>query len=179
MYMNVAVVHQKSLNPEKEIVPAAILYYHVEDPMIDAKKEMIADDINKEIIGKLKMTGLVNDDQAIIRMLDKGLTSRSDVIPVALKKDGGFMRESAVASMQEYSAISHYVNRKVKEFGKRILEGDIQVNPYEDGQRLSCTYCAYRSICGFDEKIQGYSRRKLTMSSDEALAEIMREDSEN
>ena len=176
MYMNVAMATQKKLSPEKEVIPAAILYYHVDDPMVDAKTEMIADDINKEIIGKLKMTGLVNDDQAIIQMLDNGLTSRSDIIPVGIKKDGGYTRESMIASKQQYSAISSFVNRKIRDFGRRILDGDIQVNPYEDGLKQSCTYCTYRSICGFDEKIQGYTKRKLTISPEEALNEIMREE---
>ena len=176
MYMNVAMATQKKAFADKEIIPAAILYYHVQDPMVDASQEKLAEDINKEIIGKLKMTGLVNDDQAIIQMLDHGLTSRSDIIPVGIKKDGGFTRESAVASEEQYRAISNYVNGKVRDFGRRILEGDISVNPYEDGQRQSCTYCSYRSICGFDERISGFEKRKLTLSPDEALAEIMKEE---
>ncbi len=179
MYMNVAMAVEKKLNPEKEIIPAAILYYHVEDPMVDAKEEIIAEDINSEIISKLKMTGLVNDDRAIVEMLDNGLTSKSDIIPVEIKKDGEYSKRSLVASMEQYSAISGYVNRKVKDFGKRILDGDIKVNPYEDDKRQSCTYCVYKSICGYDEKIRGFDRRKLTMTPEEALNEIMRESGEH
>jgi ATP-dependent helicase/nuclease subunit B len=124
------------------------------------------------------MTGLVNDDQEIIKMLDKEMTSRSDIIPVEIKKDGDFSARSSVATSQQYSAISGFVNRKVREFGKRILDGDIQINPYEDekSKRQACTYCAYRSICGYDEKIRGFEKRKLTLSDNDAMDLIMKED---
>ncbi len=178
MYMNVAMATQKKLSPEKEVIPAAILYYHVEDPMVDAKEEMIADDINNKIKNELKMTGLVNGDQTIIQMLDNGLNSKSDIIPVGINKDGSFSAYSQVATGEQYSAISGFVNRKIREFGKRILNGDIQIDPYEDDKRSSCTYCSFRSICGYDEKINGFKKRKLGISPNEALEQIMREDSE-
>ncbi len=173
MYMNVAVATQKNKNPDKDVIPAAILYYRVDDPLVDAGGEMIADDINKEIIGKLKMTGLVNDDQEIIKMLDKEMTSRSDIIPVEIKKDGSLSARSQTASMQQYTAITNYVNRTVKDFGKRILDGDIAINPYEEKNSGSCTFCPYRSICGFDERIAGFKKRSLDVSADEAMSRIL------
>ncbi len=175
MYMNVAVAHQKSLNPGKEIVPAAILYYHVEDPMVEGKADTVTDDINNEIISQLKMTGLVNDNTEIIKKLDSGFSTKSDIIPVEFKKDGTPTARSQTASEQEYSAISSYVNKKIKEFGRKILDGDITINPYDDGKRQSCTYCTYRHICGFDERIRGFATRKLDMSPDEAMAKIITE----
>ena len=147
--------------------------------MAEGKTELIADDINKEIIGKLKMTGLVNEDTDIIRMLDKGITTGSDIIPVGLKKDGTLTAASQTASMAEYNAISRFVNKKIKEFGRNILNGDISVNPAEMGSSGSCTYCSYRSICGYDEKISGFSKRKLDISADEAMAKIINEGGDN
>ena len=37
----------------------------------------------------------------------------------------------------------------------------------------SCTYCDYKHICGFDERISGYKKRKLDITSDEAMMRIM------
>ncbi len=178
MYMNVALAAEKRAEGNREVVPAAILYYHVNDPMIDGKDNTAEADINKEIISKLKMTGLVNDDRDVIRLLDSEMTNKSDIIPVEYKKDGSLMARSQTASQDEYSAITRYVNGKIKEFGKRILAGDIEINPYEFGDRGACTYCAYKSICGYDEKIRGFSKRKLDMSKDEAMARIVEETAE-
>ncbi|WP_051151037.1 PD-(D/E)XK nuclease family protein [Butyrivibrio sp. VCB2006] len=172
MYMNVATAVEKKISGGKDVVPAAILYYHVDDPMAEGKNDMQPDDINEAIREELKMTGLVSDNNDIIQMLDTGLTSKSDVIPVAYKKDGGFTANSQVISNQDYSAISNFVNKKIKEFGTRILDGDIKVNPYEAGTRNSCTYCQYRSICGYDNKISGYETRKLDMDEGAAMEAI-------
>ncbi len=175
MYMNVASAMAEKNSEGKEVVPAAILYYHVDDPMVDGTENMVTDDINNEIISKLKMTGLVNDDREIIRLLDSGMNTKSDIIPVEYKKDGSLKSSSQTASSEEYRAISGYVNKKIREFGKRILDGDISVNPYEDGMRGSCTFCSYRGICGYDEKISGFSKRMLDLDEDAAMERIMSE----
>lgn len=35
------------------------------------------------------------------------------------------------------------------------------MNPYELGDKTPCGYCPYQSVCGFDEKIDGFSYRRL------------------
>ena len=175
MYMNVAAAAQKKLKEGKEVVPAAILYYQVDDPIVEGKNGSVTDDINKEIISKLKMTGLVNENVDIIRMLDGDISAQSDIIPVKLKTNGSPDANSQTASAEEYAAISAFVEKKIRQFGKNIINGDISVNPYESGNTSSCTYCTYRSICGFDERISGYNRRKLDISKDEAMARIISE----
>jgi len=179
MYMNVASAVQKKLSPGKEVVPAAILYYHVTDPVVDGKEGMITDDINKAVIDKLKMTGLVNENMDIVKLLDKDISGTSDIIPVMIKKDGGFGARSQTATREEYQAISNFVGRKIKEFGKNILDGDISVNPYVRDNSDSCTYCSYRSICGYDDRIKGYKKRNLDLTPEEALSIIVSEAGEN
>lgn len=179
VYMDVACASRKKALGEKDVVPAAILYYHVEDPMLEKDAETVTDDINSEIISKLKMTGLVNDNPDIIHMLDESLTTRSDIIPVEYKKDGTLTARSQTATSQEYAAISRFAGRKIREFGRRILEGEIGVNPYETSTRDSCRYCDFRSICRYDEKIKGFRKRKLDISADDAKAAILEEDSRN
>jgi len=76
---------------------------------------------------------------------------------------------STTVTLDDYEAISKFVDSKIKDFGNRILQGEIKVNPYEMGDITSCTYCSYRSICGYDEKISGYSMRELNIKSDEAM----------
>ncbi len=179
MYMNVASAVQKKLSPDKEVVPAAILYYHVTDPVVDGKEGMITDDINKAVIDKLKMTGLVNENMDIVKLLDKDISGTSDIIPVMIKKDGEFGARSQTATKEEYQAISSFVGRKIKEFGKNILGGDISVNPYVKDNSDSCTYCSYRSICGYDDRIKGYKKRNLDLTPEEALSIIVSEAGEN
>ncbi len=175
MYMNVATAVEKKLSGGKEAVPSAILYYHVDDPVVEGKNDIQPDDINQAIKEELKMTGLVSENMDVIQYLDEGLTAKSDVIPVELKKDGSIGSRSQTIADDDYKAVKGYVNDKIREFGKRILNGDIEINPYCRDSKKPCTFCSFKSICGYDEKIPGFNTRDLDMKDDEAMEAIRQE----
>ncbi len=176
MYMNVATAASKKIFAGKEAVPAAILYYHVDDPMVSGSGDLQPDVINSEIIKALRTTGLVNENRDIINMLDGSINGTSDVIPVGFNKSGDVTAASSTVTNEDYSAITRYVDKKIREFGRNILNGDIKINPYEMDGKGACKYCEYKGICGFDEKIPGYSRRKLDLDDKEAM-ELIRNES--
>ncbi|MBO5144955.1 MAG: helicase-exonuclease AddAB subunit AddB [Lachnospiraceae bacterium] len=154
VYMNAAVEVEKRKNPDTRVIPAAMLYYHVNDPMTETDKgEPDIAEIEAAILDELKMTGMVSDDEEVIRLLDRDFETKSSIIPVAKKKDGSFTQASAVLSKEDFAAISDYVNYKIKELGTSILDGEIGLNPYEQKESNACTYCAYQSVCGFDKKL--------------------------
>ncbi len=171
VYMNAAVEMEAKKHPDKEVVPAALLYYHIDDPTVEAAVELTDEEINQQIQSKLRMNGVVNGAPDIVERLDRYLQDKSDVIPVEKKKDGSFSARSSVMSGEELRVVSDYVNRKVKEIGRDILDGKIALNPYEKGVNEACTYCAYRKVCGFDGRIAGYEKRSL---EDLDKAEIFR-----
>lgn len=161
VYLNAAMELQKKQHPQKEVVPAALLYYHVYDPLITPEKELSPEEIKERILAELKMNGVVNEEEKIVNLLDRTFENKSDVIPVERKKDGSFSARSSVMSREELEQVSAYVNQKIYKIGTEILHGSIALNPYEKGQSSACTYCAYKSVCGFDSKIPGYKKRKL------------------
>lgn len=176
VYMNAAMEQQKKKNPAKEIIPAAILYYHVHDPLIMPERELSEEEIQEKILASLQMNGVVNEEEKIVNLLDRTFDTKSDVIPVERKKDGSLSARSSVMSREELQAVSTYVNQKIYQIGTRILQGDIAINPYEKGKTEACTYCAYKSVCGFDGKIPGYKKRKLdNLSKEEAMERIEEE----
>ena len=170
VYMNVATEMEQRKSPGKEIVPAALLYYHVNDPLIREEKELSPEEINQRLLKELRMTGLVSDREEVLSHLDHDFTDKSVVIPAERKKDGSFTASSGVISAEDYKVISEYVSEKMREFGREILAGNIAVNPCEQGMKNACTYCSFRGICGFDEKIPGYETRMLPgLTGEEAL----------
>ena len=50
-YLNAAMEMQQREHPEQEIIPAGILYYHIDDPLIEKKGDMTPEEINRKIIG--------------------------------------------------------------------------------------------------------------------------------
>ena len=143
VYLNAAMEMQEKANPEKQIMPAGILYYHIDDPLVEANKQDTPEDINKRIISQLTMKGLVNSDETVIRLMDQEFEKSSDVIPVSRLKSGELSSKSSVASTEEFQIISDYVNYKIKEMGTEILSGNIQARPQD------CTYCNYRTVCHY------------------------------
>lgn len=175
VYMNAAMELESRKHPDKEIVPAALLYYHIDDPTIETPVELTQEQINEEILTKLRMNGVVNSDPAVVERLDRFLQDKSKVIPVEKKKDGSFSARSGILSREELQVVSSYVDTKIREIGREILDGKIAANPYEKGNEEACTYCAYKKVCGFDGSIPGYEKRQLEDLDKQTLMQRMQE----
>ena len=165
IYLSAAMDFLSSQNKDKEIIPAGILYYHIDDPIV-AKSNQVDEDIYKS----LKMNGLVNDDKEAIGLMDSNMAGadgtlrggvKSDIIPEDTNKEGELSNRSAVASGKQIKMLLDYVNRKLVEDKDNILDGDTRLNPYKSGGNSACKYCEFRSACGFDPRLPGYSYRNL------------------
>ena len=120
---------------------------------------------------------MINRDGEVIRHLDSGLEmGTSMAIPVGKNKDGSLAWYSKVLSGEELELLSDFAKKKMKEIGNAIMDGDAKVNPYKMGDRTSCTYCRYKGICGFDEKLPGFEYRKLEKFDNKKALEKMREE---
>lgn len=175
VYMNAAMELVAKKYPDKEVVPAALLYYHVEDPMVEVEGGAGEEDINEMIQKQLRMSGVVNARDTIVELLDKEMTDKSLVIPVERKRDGSFSARSSVMSGEELALVSDYVNAKVREIGREILAGHKEINPYETAKKDACEYCAYKKVCGFDGSLPGYEKRLLGESEQAVIYEKMKE----
>ena len=175
VYMNAAMELESRKHPDKEIVPAALLYYHIDDPTIETPVELTDEQINEQILAKLRMNGVVNSDPEVVERLDHYLQDKSAVIPVEKKKDGSFSARSGILSREEMQLVSAYVDAKIRDICREILDGKIAANPYEKGNEEACTYCAYKKVCGFDGSIPGYEKRQLEDLDKQTLMQRMQE----
>ena len=137
--------------------------------------ELTDEQINEQILAKLRMNGVVNSDPGVVERLDRYMQDKSVVIPVEKKKDGSFSARSGVLSREEMQLISSYVDAKIRSIGREILDGKIAANPYEKGNEEACTYCAYKKVCGFDGSIPGYEKRQLEDLDKQTLMQRMQE----
>ncbi len=180
VYLSAAMDYLAKRYPTKEIVPSGIFYYHIEDPIV-AKSEQVEEDIYRS----LRMNGLVNSDSKVVALMDTKLegpdhtlrpSAKSEIIPIETNKEGGLAKRSQVASKQQIKALVDYVNHKLVEDSRQIMSGDTRLNPYRSDKQIACTYCEYRSACGFDQKLPGHAYRNLAKkSSEEIKAEIFGE----
>jgi len=176
VYMNAAMELEARRHPGKEIVPAAMLYYHVTDPMVESQVELSPQEVNERILEQLRMNGVVCGEEDVIQRLDREMGDKSTVIPVEKKKDGSYSARSSVMSSRELGLVSAYVSHKVRQIGREILAGHKEINPYEKGSSEACAYCVYKKVCGFDPGIPGYHKRLLKELDKQEAFESMEEE---
>ncbi len=164
IYMNAAMEIERKEYPERELVPGAVFYYHIDDPVIEADGELTEEEYKAALLKALRPDGLVNREEEVYRALDDEFEEKSDVIPVQLTKKGAIHeRNSKVADTAEFELIERYVRAKIEQCGKAIFDGKVTVDPYvaASGMEASCTYCPYAAVCGLDLKLPGYQIRTL------------------
>lgn len=176
VYMNAAVEMEQKKHPGKKIVPAAMLYYHIDDPMVEDSGGMTPEQVNAMLLQELKMTGIVNENDEAVSLLDSEFTEKSEILPLERKKDGSFSARSSVITEGDMQVVSDYVNHKIRQIGAGILDGTISASPCEHNGNQACTYCAYKNVCGYDSRIGGYQMRKLEkLGTEEALMYMRKE----
>ena len=117
VYMDAVTEMAQHHYPDKEIVPAGILYYNIADPLAEKKGQPDPEKIDAEILKKLRMNGLVNSELEVVRHLDRTIEKESDVIPVVLKDGEVQAGRSSVANRERFARLSQFVHRKLKEAG--------------------------------------------------------------
>jgi ATP-dependent helicase/nuclease subunit B len=178
-YLDIIMSHSIALIGS-EAIPAGVLYFHVHNPMINAKKIITLEDLEQEMLKKFKMNGLMLDEENAIKLMDHTLeTGKSIVVPAEIKKDGTLSKRSKVASMQEFTDIRNYVRQMYVKTGNAITEGNVQISPYKMKDRSPCTFCSYKSVCQFDESMEKNQYRMLAPHSKEQALELMRKEAGN
>ncbi len=177
VYLNTAMEYLRVRYPGREIVPAGIFYFHLDDPMLaDAGADV--EEIQNALLKRMKPSGLVNADPAVLIRMDRGLAEggTSEVVPVSLNRDGSVSKKSKNAvSPEAFDELMQYVRVIMDDAACRMTEGIIEVNPYRMKDRTGCDHCRYRGVCGFDLRIPGVAFREERLLPDEDALALMRE----
>lgn len=143
-------------NPDKEILPSAVFYYHIDNPVVELSKEYTKEEIHEKFLASLKPTGLILNEKEVVEALDKKLANpgtSSNLVNLSTKVDGSLKSSGSLLSKEDMDYLLEFVEKKVKETAELMRGGDIKKNPYRYGDKNGCDYCGYRSICGFDESM--------------------------
>ena len=137
-----------------ECMPGAILYFKIDNPIIQSKKALSEEEIQTEVLKKLKMDGLLLKDAKVVKAMDNEMETYSLIVPAAFKKDGDFTSTSAVVTKEQFDILRKYVNDKMIEICEEMLSGDIKIEPCKSSKVTYCDYCDYSSICQFDTSLK-------------------------
>ncbi len=174
VYLNAALEVEKKHNHGKEVEPAGVFYYRMKDPIVEKEKNDVV--LEEKILKELKLDGIINAREEVIDHLEHNLSGTSYLNPIGRNKDGSLNRYSKVLEPEEFYAMLNYTKKKEAELKYRIFAGEAAANPYELDGNTGCDYCAYRDICGFDPRLDGYEFRTLEKYSKEEAIRRMEEE---
>ncbi len=169
VYLEQAVEGLAKERADMHVIPAAVFYYHIKDPII----KLGSPDEDEELERKKQMrpVGIISSAQEVVSGLDGSFDTESDVVRIKKKKDGGFTKSADVCGEDELRALCRFAGKKTGELAGRIMDGEIGASPLGAD---TCIYCAFRESCGFDKKLKGCVVRKLP-DKDESWKKIMEE----
>lgn len=150
-------------------VPGAILYFKIDDPILEGEDFADEDAIKEKLLKSLKMKGLLLKNAEVVRAMDSGMEKYSLVIPATFKKDGNFDSKSSVATEEEFDLLREYVNIKMTELCTEMLSGKIKIEPIKYEKKNGCTYCEYSAICQFDTSIEDNNFKFISKKSDDYI----------
>lgn len=158
VYLDAVMELEQRLHPDKEVVPAGVYYYQIQEPFVESTAALPEEELEKKLLNELKL---------------KGLTNSGNHVPEHMESVGGIS-----VTPEEFRVLQHHVRRKVREFGSGILSGEIPASPYRTEKQTACERCAFAAVCGFDPGLPGYRYRRLRSMDTETLWEKMREEEE-
>lgn len=178
MYMSSLIKEELVENHETKIGGA--FYFDINDPLINA--DVVAEASYEDKIFKdLSLKGYVLEDMKVIKNIDDEIEKNmtSNIIPVALKKDGGLTEKSKALNADEYKLVLKKVEHIAAELSNEILKGKIDINPYRKGlNKTPCSYCSYKTVCQFDSSIDGNKYRFIKKTSkDEIVSQLLIDES--
>ena len=149
-----AIIKNSKYILEKQVIPGAVLYFKVDDPIIKSKKEMTTEEVENEVLEELKLKGLVLKNAKVVKAMDRDIEGYSLVIPAGFKDGEEFKSTSDVVTEEEFTLLREYVNKKMISLCEDMLCGDIKIEPTKQSSRNYCEYCNFSSICQFDTSIK-------------------------
>jgi len=146
------VTYLDAVSKQDNFSPSGILYMGLIDNKATSKINPTDEEIKQEIRKKFRMNGIVLANVDVVKMMDTTLdTGTSDIIPVSLKQDGTISEsKSSIMKEKEFEELQKRVSETIKQIGKEILSGNIDIKPYNYKNQTGCDYCEYKSICMFN-----------------------------
>lgn len=161
---------------QEKVLPAGVLYFRLDDPMIKTSGEMNNEELQFAIMKVLKMNGLILKNISVVNGMDSELSGTSDIIPVSINKDNSISNRSSCADNNDFDTLRKYVKKSIKKICTEILDGKVAVSPYKKKGEVPCRYCSFSSVCQFDETIPGNKYRILKEKKEEEFWESMKEE---
>lgn len=132
-------------------------FFPVSDVILGAGNNMTDGEIASKLDSATKMKGIIIDDKEILDAFDKITVNRA----------------GHKTSAEQFSALSAYLKKVIKDLWTDILRGNIDANPYKKGTYTPCMYCPYGSVCRISSGNSGCSYNEIDKLDDKSAWNII------
>ena len=151
MLIYLLTVWKNGTNRYGKVLPAGLLYMPSTTPMHKADGKPDAATLEASHTKAMRMNGLLLDDKQVLRAMEADV--KGVFIPVKMKNDGDLYAGSPVASLAEFGLLGKKVEAILTDMASTLRRGDIDAAPFSPKGDVSpsCTYCAYKAVCGHED----------------------------
>ncbi len=134
----------------KPIEEAGVLYVPARDELIRAPQRPTDEEILAEKAKKLRRSGLILNDEDVIRAMEHSEEGYS-YLPIKLNKEGEIAGD-ALTSAEQLGQLSAYVEELLGGMARELKRGSILADPwFKSENEGACVTCSYYDACHFDE----------------------------
>lgn len=148
------VIENSGLSEAKQsLEPGGIFYLSTKDIFINAEEEISDDKLDAEIEKQSQMAGYILGDQEVETLYP----------PKSPQKR---------LTKENHDSLMAYLDASIKKIGEEIFGGVNTILPYYRDNNLSCGFCPYESLCGYEEGLQGKAKILYPIKEEAAEAKI-------
>lgn len=174
-YMD-AIWENEEQNGKGTVLPAGMLYFKVDDPLIKEDRSLTPEQIEAAIMKSLKMKGLLMADVKVIKAMDNTIDGSSKIIPASINKSGEIGAYTSGATEKQLKLLRKYIRGLLKKIGSEIASGNVDIKPYRKKSLTACTYCSFHSVCQFDTSRKENSYKLLLDKTNQEVWERLEEE---
>ncbi len=147
-------------------IPAGVLYLPAAAPDFSATVSADSKKIKDELYKKLRMNGLVLDNDAVLDAMEKDV--KGVYIPITFGAKGVSGKDS-LATLAQFGSIFSKIDKLIYAMAVSLKDGQVDATPAR-GSIDACKYCPYANICRHNETDSFVEMTELT--HDEILGEL-------
>jgi len=165
---------------------AGALYFHVHNPYTQINEEILTTEnlestLQNQQSADYRMTGYLPENYQVAMMSDttlaEGAATKSDVVPITLKKDQTFAaRGNKILSTDDFDMLRVYAGKKIEDAVSYMTAGNLNINPSRHKANTACDWCQFKAVCQFD--VTYNKHRNLPTVSPDASLVMMKEELE-
>ena len=156
--------------------PAGILYMPAHEPAPALPRNAGEEEVEAASEKGYTMNGLLLDNQDVLCAMEPDLAGR--FLPVSLSRTSKSesLKGNYLAAAEDFQNLELYTEGLLRSMADQLLSGEIEPDPYRNGDKRPCNYCDFRAVCGHESKDAFRSIPKADLSDIAAACDAAKEE---